>query len=172
MEKCPNCGTESPPNAAYCDACGHILPAALKALEASGQVTLQLDGNVYESLEPRRRWGTAYFAQQGQVEFKFRDSGSSLAFAVSNEIVVGRKHDEPSVAQPDVDLGPFGAQALGVSRQHLKLTRSLETIMVIDLGSANSTYLNGQRMIPYEPRILRDNDELRLGRMVIRVAFI
>ena len=38
-------------------------------------------------------------------------------------------------------------------------------------GSANSTYLNGQRLLPSEPRILRDNDELRLGRLVIRVTF-
>ena len=59
-----------------------------------------------------------------------------------------------------------------MSRRHLDLPRQHDTILVTDLGSANSTYINGQRLIPREPRILRDNDELRLGRMVIRVTFV
>jgi pSer/pThr/pTyr-binding forkhead associated (FHA) protein len=59
----------------------------------------------------------------------------------------------------------------GVSRRHLSITRDHDTVTVTDLGSANHTYLNGQRLIPFEHRILRDNDELRLGRLVIRVAF-
>lgn len=49
--------------------------------------------------------------------------------------------------------------------------RDHDTVVVSDMGSANSTYLNGQRLMPYEPRILRDNDELRLGRLVIRISF-
>jgi predicted component of type VI protein secretion system len=43
---------------------------------------------------------------------------------------------------------------------------------VTDLGSANSTFLNGQRLMPHEPRVLRDNDEVRLGRLVFRVNFV
>jgi pSer/pThr/pTyr-binding forkhead associated (FHA) protein len=60
----------------------------------------------------------------------------------------------------------------GVSRNHLTLSRDNDTIFVTDLGSANSTFLNGQRLMPHEPRILRDSDELRLGRLVVRVNFI
>ncbi|NLF75923.1 MAG: FHA domain-containing protein, partial [Chloroflexi bacterium] len=68
-------------------------------------------------------------------------------------------------------LSPYDALEKGVSRRHMMVSREHDTVAVMDLGSANSTYLNGQRLLPSEPRILRDNDELRLGRLVIRVTF-
>ncbi len=74
--------------------------------------------------------------------------------------------------QPDVDLTPFQAAELGVSRRHVKLTRQSATIMVQDLGSVNGTFLNGQKLLPYQPRVLRNEDELRLGHMTLRVSFM
>ena len=91
---------------------------------------------------------------------------------LGRELKVGRTHDDESLPQPEVDLSPYGATKLGVSRNHLTLSRDHDTIFVTDLGSANSTYLNGQRLMPHERRILRDNDELRLGRLVVRVNFV
>ncbi len=81
-------------------------------------------------------------------------------------------HNESGVAVPDIDLTPHDAIEKGVSRTHAVLTRDQETVVVADLNSANGTFLNGQKLMPNEPRILRDNDELRLGRLVIRVAFV
>lgn len=168
MQTCPHCGRENPDRDAYCYACGHILPAGMPK---STDPTTQLE-EVYETLEPRRRWGTAYFDRTSQVQLTFRDTGQSLLVEVNHDLVLGRAHDQPGVAMPDVDLGPYGALDQGVSRVHLMFSRDHDTITVTDLGSANSTYLNGQRLMPHEPRILRDNDELRLGRLVIRVAFV
>ncbi len=169
MQECPHCSRQNPDTDAYCYFCGHILPSALAV---TGHATNKLDDDFYESIEPRRRWGTAYFDQQGRVQLNFRDSDETIVLDVDDEVVLGRTHDEPGIPVPDVDLTPFGALEQGVSRNHLTLTRDHDTIVVTDLGSANSTYLNGQRLMPYEPRILRDNDELRLGRLVIRVAFV
>jgi pSer/pThr/pTyr-binding forkhead associated (FHA) protein len=126
---------------------------------------------IYENLEPRRRWGTAYFDRKSRLKLIMRDAGDTLVVDVGNELILGRAHDQPQVPQPDVDLTPYEALEQGVSRNHLTLKRDQDTIFVTDLGSANSTYLNGQRLMPHEPRILRDNDELRLGRLVIRVEF-
>ena len=42
----------------------------------------------------------------------------------------------------------------------------------MDLGSANATYLNGQKLIPFQARILRDGDELKLGNCGVRVGFM
>lgn len=168
MQTCPHCGRENADVDAYCYACGHILPAALEELVGA---TSKLD-EIYESLEPRRRWGTAYFDRQSRLQLTFRDTNEVLTIVVEDKIVLGRKHIEPGVPLPDIDLTPYDALHKGVSRNHLALTRDHDTVVVTDLGSANSTYLNGQRLIPYEPRILRDNDELRLGRLVIRVSFL
>jgi len=44
-------------------------------------------------------------------------------------------------------------------------------VQAFDLGSANGSFLNGQRLYPNEKRIVRDSDELRLGRLVMRVRF-
>jgi len=168
MQACPHCGKDNADSDAYCYSCGHILPSALpQAL----RVTTKLD-DIYESLEPKRRWGTAYFDRQSRLQLTFRDTGQSMAVDIADKIVLGRRHDEPDVPQPNVDLKPYGALEKGVSRNHLALTRDTDTIIVTDLGSANSTYLNGQRLVPFEARILRDNDELRLGRLVIRVTFM
>jgi len=166
MQICPHCGKENPPGEAYCYACGHILPAGLGDL-----ATTKLD-DVYKVLEPKRRWGTAFFDQRSRLRLSFRDTGAELVVDVGRGLILGRLMDDLPPHQRGLDLTPYGAVELGVSRRHLELTRQHDTIMVTDLGSANSTYINGQRLIPREPRILRDNDELRLGRMVIRVGFV
>ncbi len=169
MQTCPHCGRENAEADAYCYACGHILPMAL-AESMNG--TSKLREEVYENLEPRRRWGTAYFDRQARLQLSFRDSNDMIIVTIDDQIVLGRMHNEQGVPLPDVDLNPFEALEKGVSRNHLALSRDQDTIVVTDLGSANSTYLNGQRLMPYEPRILRDNDELRLGRLVVRVSFV
>lgn len=169
MQICPNCGRKRPDTDTHCDACGHILPLAVPEI---GTITVKLDSSVYESLEPSRRWGTAYFGKQNQIELRFRDSGGTLVLPVEDRTVLGRFHDEHEVSQPDVDLSPFGALDRGVSRTHLAVAREKDTISITDLGSSNGTFLNGQRLMPHEPRILRDGDEVRLGRLVIRIAFV
>lgn len=168
MQTCPHCGKNNSKEDAYCYACGHILPSALAEVT---RATTKLE-EVYESLEPRRRWGTAYFDRKSRIQLAFRDTGDTLSIKVDNETVLGRLHQEPDTPQPDVDLEPYSALEKGVSRRHLLLSRDQDTVMVTDLNSANRTYLNGQLLLANEPRILRDNDELRLGHLVIRVTFL
>jgi hypothetical protein len=168
MQTCLHCGKSNPETDAYCYACGHILPSALAGLI---NATTKLE-DVYEKLEPQRRWGTAYFNQQNRLRFSFRDKDDTLTVNVIGKVVIGRGQGKPATGAPDVDLTPFDALEKGVSRRHMALNFEHETIAVIDLGSANGTFLNGQRLLPNEPRILRDNDELRLGHMVIRVNFV
>jgi len=43
------------------------------------------------------------------------------------------------------------------------------TIQVMDLSSANGTFLNGVRIQSHQPRVLRDCDEIRLGLLKIIV---
>lgn len=168
MQTCPHCQRENADQDAYCYACGHILPSAL---HGSANATSKLE-EVYESLEPKRRWGTAYFDRKSRIQMTVRGTNDSIVLNVDDEIVLGRMHSEDAVPIPDVDLTPYDAIEKGVSRVHAALTRDEDTVLVSDLSSANGTFLNGQRLLPHEPRILRDNDELRLGRLVIRVAFV
>ena len=73
--------------------------------------------------------------------------------------------------KPDIDLAAFNAEELGVSRLHAVLKRHENTVSISDLNSKNNTYINGQRLHPNEVRALRDGDEIRLGRLAMKVSF-
>ena len=86
------------------------------------------------------------------------------------EIVIGR-YDSTTGIAPIVDLGKYEGKEKGVSRQHAALIYRDGLLKVSDLESANSTYLNGQRLVPHQPRILRDGDKLTLGALYLTVQF-
>ncbi|MGQ9851394.1 MAG: FHA domain-containing protein [Aggregatilineaceae bacterium] len=158
---CEHCGTANPENESYCQACGQLLPAG------RAMATQRLA--VPPSPKPQLRWGTALFDERTLLQFEVKDTGEQITFELHEECVVGRAHKDVT---PDLDLSPFQAMERGVSRRHAKLTRQSGTVMVQDLQSANGTFLNGMRLLPYQPRVLRNNDELVLGRLALRVSFL
>lgn len=159
---CSNCGKTNAAAEAYCYACGHILPAGIKSSETRGLDDAQ-------NLKPQIRWGTAYFGDHTVLRLHLRDTSETIEAQFIDEIVFGRAHKDD---MPDIDLTPYGAMELGVSRRHVKLRRETATVMVQDLGSRNGTFLNGNRLVPYQPRVLRNEDELCLGSLVLRVSFM
>jgi pSer/pThr/pTyr-binding forkhead associated (FHA) protein len=60
-----------------------------------------------------------------------------------------------------------------VSRIHARLAynKALQVGEIMDFGSANGTYINDALLHPAEVRVLRNNDELKLGRLTFRVQF-
>ena len=69
-----------------------------------------------------------------------------------------------------VDLTPDGGLEGGVSRRHCKIHQRGSTYLVEDVGSANGTFLNGQRLTPYLPHVLKNEDELQLGTVKMQVV--
>ena len=51
------------------------------------------------------------------------------------------------------------------------ITRDGDLVHVCDLGSTNGTFLNGRRLIDRQRRLLRNGDELMLGRLRVLVRF-
>ena len=85
-------------------------------------------------------------------------------------LVLGRANAD-AAADLDIDLSPYQAYRLGVSRKHAHMVRFQESLLITDLGSANGTFVNGQRLEPHQRRILHDGDEVCLGQLVARVYF-
>jgi hypothetical protein len=113
----------------------------------------------------------SYFDDQTMLYLQMRGVRQMLRLHLSNdEIVLGRKSAE-SVMVPDVDLGVFDGEALGVSRLHATLRRQGDTVVISDMNSLNHTYVNGQPLHPHDVRVLHDGDELRLGQLLMRVHF-
>jgi pSer/pThr/pTyr-binding forkhead associated (FHA) protein len=85
------------------------------------------------------------------------------------EYILGRAEKGQAVI-PDIDLNRFGAHEKGVSRLHCHLRFEGNSLLAIDLGSANGTFINDTRVLPDHPASLSDGDILRLGNLVIEVT--
>jgi pSer/pThr/pTyr-binding forkhead associated (FHA) protein len=82
-------------------------------------------------------------------------------------ILIGRE-DAVSNIYPDVDLTAHGGEEGGVSRLHARIFVENGQYMIEDENSTNFTFLNRQRLAAKTPTPLHDNDEIRLGRVLLR----
>jgi pSer/pThr/pTyr-binding forkhead associated (FHA) protein len=84
------------------------------------------------------------------------------------EYILGRAEKGQAVI-PDIDLNRFGAHDKGVSRLHCHLRFEGGILYLVDLGSANGTYVNDQRVFPDRPAPLSNGDTIRLGHLQIEL---
>lgn len=165
MKECSQCKHLNREGALFCEECGRSLGNDSISVTSTKQIpqnTGELDG--YST------WGTAHFEREAKIVLHIRDAAEPLVIDPGNRSILGRA-DESSAHKPDVDLSPFGAFEKGVSRLHAAIYRQDETLTIVDMGSSNGTHLNGQRLIPDQPRVLRDGDEIRLGKLVAHIYF-
>ena len=158
---CPYCAHQNREGTLFCEACGQGL------LGPMTDPTLPTRPN---DLSARATWGTASFGKQSTVIVHIRDAAEPVTLVLSDRTIVGRS-DNTSPRQPDIDLTPYGALEKGVSRIHAAIERNDDTLTLVDMGSSNGTHLNGQRLLPDQPRVLRDGDEVRFGKLVAHIYF-
>jgi pSer/pThr/pTyr-binding forkhead associated (FHA) protein len=84
-----------------------------------------------------------------------------------DNILIGRE-DAVSNIFPEIDLTPHGGEEGGVSRQHARIFVENGQYMIEDENSTNFTFLNRQKLAPKTPTPLHDNDEIKLGRVLLR----
>ncbi len=160
---CPHCGRSNQAHEILCYACGNLLrPGGMNATR-----TLSETNDLEHSDD--------YFGEQSVLILQPRNVALRYevpAPARGVEVIVGRSTPNSPV-MPDIDLRDAQAEQFGVSRLHISLTHDTEhhTLNIVDMGSANGTYINGQRLHPHELRVLRQGDELRMGKLMISVVF-
>jgi hypothetical protein len=121
--------------------------------------------------DPWAGTGSAPSGEAGQtasLSVVMSSTGRKVALPAGGEAVLGRL-DATRGVFPDVDLTPDGGLEGGVSRRHARVHQQKAQFFIEDLGSANGTFLNGQRLTPYLPHPLRDGDEVQLGRVRLRI---
>jgi hypothetical protein len=94
---------------------------------------------------------------------------STMEFHLSlgSETTIGRK-DPVTGIYPDIDLTPVDNQR-SVSRRHAKIfRRGSKFFFSEEIGTMNSTYLNGKRLETGIPAEIQPGDELRFGVVVLR----
>jgi hypothetical protein len=167
MIKCPSCGKRHPENTLFCDECGAYLLAEGRKrtdpLAVEDVAWMETDFGVSGSFDDQS-------AQPLIIRVSVLESGRQIEFPLSKEISIGRL-DATTATFPDVDLTTDGALEKGVSRRHAKITRKGAELYLEDLGSVNGTFLNGKRLTPYLPHVLNHRDEIRLGKISMRIHF-
>jgi predicted component of type VI protein secretion system len=105
---------------------------------------------------------------QSWISLNMIESGQILPLADRTEFTLGRSAEGQPII-PDVDLSPHNAYANGVSRLHAVLKLIQDHIVIMDLGSSNGTYLNGNRLQPYIETTVAHGDVIYLGKLKIQV---
>lgn len=159
--ECPTCHHLNNDNAKICDKCGRLLVSSITETRKYGDTD-------YEEGEPK--WGSAQ--PKDVLVLDVLESNERFIFEADqiHEVILGRKDPNTGDAPP-VDLSNSQGLEKGVSRRHATIVLRDGTLHIIDNGSANGTFLNGQRLVAQQPRILRDGDDIRLGYLVMRVNF-
>jgi hypothetical protein len=160
---CSRCGKANNGTEVFCQFCGNFL-----SVDSTQHATMQLS----DPDQPAK--GADFFGPETTLVLVVTANNQSYSVQpqrYKHETVIGRS--EGSTMKPDIDLSAHNASDFGVSRLHVALQYNAKNnlLSVSDMKSANGTFINGQKLYPQEVRVLRDGDELRLGRLVLRAYF-
>ncbi len=167
MVECPSCGKKHRPGTLFCTECGVYLPSG-GALRTSPLATNELPRSRATSWEkmPQEEKGSELRA----LQLNILDTNRQVQLPPSPELLVGRL-DAAHGIFPDVDLTPDGGLGMGVSRRHAKLVQRAGELFIEDVGSANGTFLNDQRLTPYLPYPINLGDRIQVGRMKVEIVW-
>jgi len=162
---CPKCHHQEINGAIYCSECG----APLVSLERV-QTNLIVDGKS----EPQESTGQTSMptnnedAQVSPLSLLVVQSGQVLHLAGRSEYSLGRAAEGQPIL-PDIDLTPYDAYSMGVSRIHATLRWINKKIYIMDLGSSNGTRINGQKILPQIDFPIKQGDVISFGRLKIQI---
>ncbi len=166
MGKCPFCGCTDHGRAVFCVECGFYLPSVVSPGEepASSREggTRSEEGYQNDAAPQSGR------SSRARPRLQVLSSGRQIPFPPGRRLEIGRVDSVHGIF-PDVDLTAEGGREGGVSRRHCRICIDQGTLVVEDLGSANGTRLNGERIKPHLRHRLNSGDELQLGRVTLRV---
>ena len=191
---CPQCGTPVIPGEAFCDTCGAPLIATTQVPVSSGASSLPYATAVPQQPiypAPQQVTSPAPSSTPSQVvppqavpppftpaaptrtslapgRLIIQTSGFTLPLPSGTQATVGRA-DAVSQFTPEIDLTDQGALENGVGRRHIRLFVENGQVYAEDLDSTNGSFLNNQKLQPRQPQVVASGDELRLGRLVLRV---
>ncbi len=143
---CTRCGHRNPVGSRFCASCGQQLVAEtddrtvpLGDIESGTGVFMG---------EPTEAAPTA-----DVVGYMLVTSGhrSGARFAIRGEITTAGRHPDSDIFLDDIT----------VSRRHVEIRSADGALIIVDAGSLNGTYLNGERI---DSAALNEGDEVQIGK--------
>ena len=156
-EVCPSCGSLNPAGESFCSNCGAMLGTAAPAVTAPDATA--------QPVAPAPVMSPAPAALNAHLIVEADNQEFDLSG--KDNVMIGRE-DAVSNIFPDVDLTPHGGEEGGVSRMHAHIFVENGQYMIEDENSTNFTFLNRQKLAAKTPMALHDNDEIKLGRVLLR----
>lgn len=126
----------------------------------------------HENQPHKNSSGVTHPPIEGDLTLKIiiRGADTPLLLPIEGDTAIGRR-DPTTHDAPALDLSPYGAYQMGISRRHAILRVREKQLEVVDLGSRNGTFVNGKRLKPHQAVIIGNGAELRLGKIVMELHF-
>ena len=104
---------------------------------------------------------TVYFDEELTLCLKWMEGHFSKEFMLTSfPITVGKLRESVQMQIEDES----------VSRLHARFTQQDEAVILQDLDSTNGTRVNGKRLLAGEEAIIRRNDEIQFGKIIVNVV--
>jgi hypothetical protein len=162
---CPNCKSINVSGTVFCSECGAQLLYS-EVLVTQSITTAQVREAFAK--QPTNPLTSPQVEVTTWASLHLLDTGQMLPLMDRNEFTLGRVSDGQPI-MPDIDLSAYQAYASGVSRLHAILKRIGSRVVIMDLGSANGTYLNGRRLDPNLEQSINHGDIIALGKLKIQI---
>jgi len=157
-----------------CSTCGQSYTAGQGSCPACSTAPLEEDHVATRAIKSRPTTTPGPSSSQAdlgpdtRVMLQCLPSGECLILRLDQPVLLGRT----GCPDPNLyNLDSLHAHQHGVSRRHCVLQRSGMQLYVTDLGSANGTYLNDERLQAMHQYRVRDGDRLILGTLHLLVFF-
>lgn len=179
-ETCPKCGHLNRAGILVCEKCGTLLigdehaggtkrfEGEKKAASAGAQPVVMETTELFTSAITSA--GSSQFTENMVLRLEIEGAPTPIMVHPKIETSLGRR-DPATGTMPDVDLSTYAGYRLGVSRKHAIIRLKNRQLELYDLGSSNGTSVNGTRLVPHQAQVLRDGDEVMLGKMTMRLLF-
>jgi CheY-like chemotaxis protein len=104
------------------------------------------------------------------IELRVVGTASTLQTKVRESMVIGRSDSDQHIF-PEIDLLPYNAFAMGVSRKHAEIEIHEGRLYLKDLNSTNGTRLNNVPLQAHQRYRLRHGDQIMVGQLRMQVLF-
>jgi pSer/pThr/pTyr-binding forkhead associated (FHA) protein len=163
VKTCPTCHKDNKLETTVCEFCGTPLMSLLPA------VTTEPVPDIPLKITPPDHIVQLTKLYADIVVLVVLGQEQPILLRGGGKTILGRY--SPGEVAPSVDLTPYNANLLGVSRQHATITRSEDTFVLEDLGSTNGTWLNEVKLTANKPTTFQSGDLIRLGQLGLYVYF-
>ena len=175
---CPACKMRNEPGVEICVFCGTAIESEKNRGEdqdINGGMTAGLQTTSLEDV-----LDAPMDAVEGFTDFELPskgialidlENGKPIAVVEEKVFLLGRRSPELDTQEQLIDLMPYGAIELGISRMHAMIRKTKNGYKITDLGSSNGTWLESQRLAAKQAYPLSSGDRIRLGRLNMLVFY-